>query len=782
MNEKEQPTTPYFATTPRGMEGLLAAELSALGIEQVRESRAGVHFGGTLRDAYLACLHSRLASRVLLILSRCEIESSEDLFAAASAIDWPTHMYLDKTFAVDAVANGSPLRDGRYAALLVKDAIADSMRAAHNARPDVDKTNPDLRINVTLIGKRAILALDLAGESLHRRGYRSQTGPAPIKENLAFALALRSGWKPTEPGILADPFCGSGTILIEAAQAASGMAPARSRQNFGFRAWRGHNEGLWQSLRAEAKAAERTIAEIRFTGFDRDPRAIAIAKDAARAAGVAEAIRFEVSDAGDASPEPGTRFVATNPPYGKRLGNQAELIRTYADLGAFLKRASEPLRALVLTAAPETLPQLRLKADRKFTLYNGAVACVAALYTVHTRRLQPEQELVAAPEVDDTDADNASTLESEATGPQADGEQTPSVEAPNERTTEQTDGGRVNVWKRASAGTPPTPPQTEQRRSDAITLSHAAQEFRNRLTKNAKRITRWAKRENLEAYRVYDADLPAYNVAIDIYAKYVLVQEYRAPADVDQDKAAGRMQDVLLIVPEVLGIPPRNVILRQRRRMRGKEQYEKLASTGELLRVREYEARFLVNLYDYLDTGLFPDHRLVRREIGLRAEGKRFLNLFGYTGTASVSAGLGGALRTTTVDLSKNYLEWAERNFRENSLPLRRHDLVAMDCSDFLAETRDTYDLIFLNPPVFSTSKKMRGTLDLERDHATLIREAADTLADDGELIFSTNLRNFSLDENLLTDFVIKNLSKSTLPLDFERSAKEHHVWLIKKS
>ena len=712
------------------MEGLLADELRAFGAPGVRESRAGVHFGGTVEHAYRACLFSRLASRVLFVLTRLEITSSEELYAGARTIPWDQHLFLERTFAVDAVANGSPVRDGRYAALVVKDAIVDVMREKLGTRPDVSRQNPDLRINASLVGNRVVLSLDFAGESLHRRGWRTEAGPAPLKENLAYALVVRSGWTPETEGVLLDPLCGSGTILIEAAQAAAGIAPGIAREHFGFLAWRGHEAAVWEALKKEARDRERSIDSVRFLGYDQNPRVLAAAKENARRAGVASCVRFERRALADAPAERTVRVIVTNPPYGKRLGEPAELVRTYAELGAFLKRSEVALKVAVLTAAPETLPQLRLRADRKFSMYNGAVPCVLATYSIY-----------------------------------ADAPPNAALPLPERKERPVASGDSEARPVRPVVGVP---------------LSQAAGEFRNRLSKNAHRIVRWARRESLEAFRVYDADLPAYNAALDVYGEFLVVQEYRPPAGVDPGKAAGRLQDILLTAPEVLGIDPSRVVLRERRRTRGSDQYEKLDRRGEFFVVREYDAHFLVNLHDYLDTGLFSDHRLVRRRIQSEASGARFLNLYGYTGTASVSAALGGAESTTTVDLSRTYLDWTARNIRENRIRPYGHRQVQAECMDFLNDSSDRFDLVFVNPPVFSTSKRMQGTFDVERDHVALLRAVRRVLAPNGRVIFSTSMHNFKLEEaELAKDYTLKNLSKSTLPLDFERSAKDHHVWLL---
>ncbi|MDG6692870.1 class I SAM-dependent methyltransferase, partial [Staphylococcus aureus] len=203
-----------------------------------------------------------------------------------------------------------------------------------------------------------------------------------------------------------------------------------------------------------------------------------------------------------------------------------------------------------------------------------------------------------------------------------------------------------------------------------------AEDYANRLRKNLKKLEKWAKQEGIECYRLYDADLPDYNVAVDRYADWVVIQEYAPPKTIEPEKARQRLFDVIAATLSVLGLAPNKLVLKTRERQKGKNQYEKLAQKGEFMEVHEFNARLLVNLTDYLDTGLFLDHRIARRMLGQMSKGKDFLNLFSYTGSASVHAGLGGARSTTTVDMSRTYLEWAERNLRLNGLSGRAHRLI----------------------------------------------------------------------------------------------------------
>ncbi len=229
------------------------------------------------------------------------------------------------------------------------------------------------------------------------------------------------------------------------------------------------------------------------------------------------------------------------------------------------------------------------------------------------------------------------------------------------------------------------------------------------------------RRAGIDCYRVYDADLPDYSVAIDVYERWVHVQEYAPPPEIDEARAAARLAEAMRIIPEVLGASPADVFLKVRARQRGAAQYAQRATTGIEHEVHEREQTFLVNFTDYLDTGLFLPGREVRRLLGELASGQRFLNLFGYTGTASVAAGRGGAASTTTVDLNGHYLEWAQRNFAANKLKPERNAVIEADALTWVAQTDERYGLIYLDPPTFSNSKKMgRATFDVRRDHVDL--------------------------------------------------------------
>lgn len=712
----------FFATCPKGLETLLLRELEALGAGEARETRAGVAFSGTLETAYRACLWSRLANRILLPLKDFTITGAADLYAGAGAINWDEHLAADDTLAVDCSASGSIITHSHYGALKVKDAIVDQLRERHGVRPSVDTEKPDVRVNLYVHNERAVLSIDLSGDSLHRRGYRTQAGEAPLKENLAAAILLRAGWPriAENGGPLVDPMCGSGTLLIEGALLAADIAPGLLRTDFGFLKWRGHDAPTWEQLLAEARARRETglkrLPPIR--GYDLDSQIIGTARANIRNAGLEEYIAVNRRELAACEPEaanPG--LVAVNPPYGERLGNDSELPALYAELGAQLLRCFSGWQAAVFTGNPDLAKHMRLRAKHYHTLWNGAIECRLLHFDVNQKWLMREY----------------------------------------------------------------TPRPVER--------SAGMEMFENRLRKNLKHLGRWSRREHITCYRLYDADLPEYNLAVDIYTAaenggtlYAHAQEYQAPETVDAKKALTRWREALDAIPRVLEIPPQHMFRKQRRRQKDGAQYEKQAETGAFHEVSEGPCRLLVNFSDYLDTGLFLDHRLTRALIGGLAQGRHFLNLFGYTGTASLHAALGGAKSTTTVDMSNTYLDWAQRNFALNGIRGKQHRFVQADALEWLREKhRERYGLIFLDPPTFSRSKRMEDTLDIQRDHVKLLKDTALLLDGDGVLIFSTNLRKFKLERDALDEFEIEDISKKTLPEDFKNNPRIHQCFMIKK-
>ena len=710
----------FFATASAGFEPLLAAELAEFGAVHLKPARGGLRFQGTLEVAYRACLWSRTASRILLPLAELPVVDSQTLYAGVLELPWEEHLAPEGTLSVEFSGSCPGIDHSHYGALRVKDAIVDRFRARCGQRPDVNRRQPDLRIHVQWRDGQATVSLDLSGDSLHRRGYREAPVAAPLKETLAAALLLKSGWPEIAAagGPLLDPLCGSGTLAIEAAWIAGDRAPGLSREYWGFSGWLGHIPALWSRLLAEARerwaAGQSRIPLI--LASDHDPKAVRAALINAGQAGVADGLRIERREWMSVEPPPGPPgLLIVNPPYGERLGEQDEVAALYIQLGDRLKARFAGWRAALFTGNPDLAKRMGLRAEKAHTFHNGPLEC-------RLLRFRVEPEFFVNREAAD---------------------------------------------------------QKHRARALEQAIASGAESFVNRLRKNLRHLGRWAKREGVSCYRLYDADLPEYAVAIDRYEQWLHVQEYAPPATIDPTKARERLEQMMIVLPDVLELPPEQIFLKVRQRQRGVNQYQKQAERGGFHEVHEGPARFLVNFTDYLDTGLFLDHRITRQRLGELAKGRRFLNLFGYTGTATVYAALGGAVSATTVDLSATYLDWARRNLELNGLqnPWRR--FIQADCREWLTEARERYDLIFFDPPTFSNSQRMDGSFDVQRDHGELLRQALRLLAPGGTLIFSTNSRRFRLDRDALAEWRIEDWSRLTLPPDFARNPKIHQCWKI---
>ena len=722
-----------YLTCPKGLEGLLAEEARGLGLEEVREHTSAIRGTADMETAYRLCLWSRLGNRVLLVLKRFNMKNADDLYDGVNEVEWQDHLEASGSLAVEFSGHGSGIDNTHFGALKVKDAIVDKLRTSSGERPSVDKLNPDLRVHLRLERGEAILSLDLSGHSLHQRGYRLQQGAAPLKENLAAAVLIRSGWPriAAEGGALADPMCGVGTFLVEAAMIAADIAPNLRRERWGFSAWLGHVPALWRKLHDEALArAEAGLARppLWIRGYEADPRLIQPGRNNVERAGLSDWVKIYQGEVGSFEPRPDQNqkgLVICNPPYGERLGDEASLLYLYQNLGERLRQACLNWEAAVFTGAPDLGKRMGIRSHKQYAFWNGALPCKLLLIKV-----QPDQFVT---------------------------------------------GERRQPERNGEAAEPRTPAAVA---SEPARLSEGGQMFANRLQKNLKQLGKWAKRENVSCYRLYDADMPEYALAIDLYQDWVHVQEYAAPRSIDPEKAQARLFDALAAIPQALGIDQSRVVVKRRERQSGTRQYERQSAQGQFLEVQEGGVKLLVNLTDYLDTGLFLDHRPMRLRIQREAAGKRFLNLFCYTATASVHAAKGGARSTTSVDLSKTYLDWARRNLSLNGFS-DKNRLEQGDVMAWLQACRDEYELIFIDPPTFSNSKRMEGVFDVQRDHVELLDLAVARLAPGGVLYFSNNFRKFQLDENLAERYAVEEISAQTLDPDFARNSKIHRAWKI---
>ena len=726
--EATEPRCEFFAACPRHVPELLAGELRALGVEVTRTHPAGVGFEGPLEHGLRACLHSRTASRIVLSLASGPAADAEQFYDLIRALPWEEHVDAEGRIAIDIVGDAPAwVRRSTFAAQKAKDAIVDRFRERDGARPSVDFDDPDLRVSVRFGRDRAAVGIDLAGRPLHQRGYRQSALEAPLKENLAAALLLRCGWPEIAAGggAFVDPMCGSGTIVIEAALIAANIAPGLLRRRFGFERWRQHDPEAWARLRTEALAA-RTMDALqpgRLRGFDRDQTAIRAALANANRAGLAEVLLFERREvAGLSEAVAATGLVLVNPPYGARLGEEGELEPLYAELGRALLRCHPGWEAGVFTGNPRLGRALGLRANRTHVFFNGPIEGRLLRFTLDADAAVPDRETL------------------------------------------------------------------RQARLAAARARPGAAMFANRLQKNLKRLSAWARREDVSCFRIYDADMPEYAFAIDLYGngeRHACVQEYAAPATIAMEAARARRDEVLSALPDVLALPAERIHLKTRRRQRAGAQYERAEGEGVFHEVREGRHRFLVNFDDYLDTGLFLDHRLTRQRLGALAAGRRFLNLFAYTGTATVHAAGGGAAASTTVDMSRTYLDWGKRNLALNGLAGPAHGFVQADCLEWLREElqeqRRPYGLIFLDPPTHSRSKRMSRDFDVQRDYVELLQLVVRLLEPDGTIVFSNNFQRFRFDAAALPELEIRDITRETIPPDFARNPRIHHCFLVNR-
>lgn len=718
-----------FVTGHKGFETLHFHELRDILTDtnaRLSKQYGGVEIVGGIEAVYRICLHSRLSNRVFCELAQFAAGDEEALYKAVYQIDWSQHLTSRHSFAVSATLSRSNLDHTHYASLKVKDAIVDQFRDKINSRPVIEKQQPDLHIHINIHRNQASISLDLSGESLHRRGYRSEHTGAPLKEHLAASMIAQSGWnyETAKTHRFVDPMCGSGTFAIEAAMIAANIAPGLDRDYFGFSKWLKHDASLWQNCLEQAEKQVDSSASPLIEASDYDANALKIAKANAARAGVEDMIRFSHQEVSDLTLQADDRpaIVLCNPPYGERLQSEQGLAALYSNIGQSMKKLTSG-RLFLISANPDLLHRLRLKRDFKKPIKNGPLNCLIAGFEL-------------SPQI--------------------------TVKAPEKPTATKID-------------------------------DEAIQPLLNRLKKNSKHLQRWAKRSDVKCYRVYDADLPEFAFSLDIYqsdisahTRWYHLQEYQAPRTIETDVAEQRIELAKIAVRQAFDIDESLLFCKTRQRQRGKKQYQKQDNQGELFQVREGDAALLVNLSDYLDSGLFLDHRITRDRVKQIAGGKSVLNLFCYTGSVGVQAALGGASRVVNVDMSATYLKWAEENHAINGFQkgdglsfVRANAMELLDRPDRF-ELKQPFDIIFLDPPSFSNSTKMAQSLDIQRDQESLINQAMALLNIQGVMIFSTNRRGFKLAENLFSEHSITDISRETLPEDFKRRPNIHKCWEIR--
>ena len=753
-----------FARCASGFERVLSDELRRMGCRRVRPLKGGVAFFGPIRDAYRACLWSRVATRVQLVLARIEAHDADALYQGARSISWERHVSPGATIAVEAHGENPNLRNTQFTALKVKDAICDRLVGTRGSRPNVDAKDPDLSVDVSLHEDRATIYLNLSGPSLHRRGYReagTQT-EAPLKETLAAGILLAAGWHELarEGASFADPMCGSGTLAVEAALIAADVAPGIFRTRWGFASWVQHDKKAWSDLMAEARAradagrsALLTARDdgngMRIVAGDTSRHAIQIARDNARRAGVDELIEFYVGDASELGKHlslcsggrargsrtrsgiaPTKGLLATNPPYGMRLQSAMQLPKTYESLARAVASLPAGWKLAAITPDAGIDTALGQAADELIACHNGPIRAHVRIYGVDPSK-HNELEVVSL-------------------------------------------GGTT--------------------RKVAVADKNSAQ-FASRLRKVGKERAKWARKAGVTCYRIYDADLPEYALSVDVYqgagpdegAFYARVEEKHLTFSADTTRTDRRHADALAIIPAVLDIDRDHIFAKMQPRDKGAGASRQARGTvaggaalgvqadPHVVRVAESGLTLEVDLAGPHDTGVYLDHRATREMLGKMAQGKRFLSLFSYSGAASVHAAAGGAADTTTVDPSKAYAEWARRNLEANGFVGRRHRVVCQNPLEFVrqeAASGARYDLVFLDPPE-----------SVANDPASLLAKVARILAQEGVIVFCSSRRNFSLDYDAVeaAGFAVEDVTAKTVGHDFSRTPKVHRCYLVTK-
>jgi 23S rRNA (guanine2445-N2)-methyltransferase / 23S rRNA (guanine2069-N7)-methyltransferase len=759
-------TLDLLATATFGLEAVVARELTALGYGPKIIQSGRVLFQGDESAICRTNLWLRSADRVLVRLDTFEARDFGQLFDRTYALPWEAWLGPDAEFPVTGRSIKSQLSSVPACQKIVKKAVVERLKAAHRIEL-LPETGPKHSIEVALLEDQATLTLDTSGPGLHKRGYRRLAGEAPLKETLAAALILLSYWKPERP--LVDPFCGSGTVPIEAALIGRNLAPGLNR-SFAAESWPRLSARLWEAARQEARDLARPDLPVRIIGTDVDENALSLARHHAEKAGVAGQIHFQQHAFAELTSKREYGCLICNPPYGERMGRQAEVEALYRAMPDVFRRL-KTWSFYILTAHPDFEAIVGQKADRRRKLYNGRIECTYYQF-FGPKPPRRGQGPLAEPEV------GAETEETRTE---------PDVPDAEPETAEAETGAEPT----ATHAGPPVPRPKPAVRPAFGGLTQKAREqaeiFRSRLVKRARHLRRWPTKFGITCYRIYERDIPEVPLVVDCYEDNLHIAEFDRPHDRTPAEHGDWLDLMKRTAAEVLEVPLVNVFLKRHQRQRGDWQYERVGSEGATRVVSEAGLRFEVNLSDYLDTGLFLDHRITRSMVRDLAAGKRFLNLFAYTGTFTVYAAAGGAESTTTVDLSNTYLEWAQRNLGLNELTGIQHQFLRDDALGFLRtlsgrargadrQRQGLFDLAVVDPPTFSNSKRLDEDWDIQRDHLELLNRSLDLMSPGGIVFFSTNFRRFKLAEAEIRSATIREISRQTVPPDF-RNRRIHRCW-----
>jgi len=707
----------FFVPCPPGAEDILAGELKKLGAGSVLPASRGVGFKGDLTLSYRACLELRTASRILYELVSDRAGTEDELYKLALSYPWDE--LFPSSMTISCRVTGVPRdKDPRYATLKLKDAVVDRFSQSTGVRPYVDRKTPDIRIEARWDGRNAVIYLNWSGRPLHERGYRLERTDAVLRETTAAAVLAMSGWSEIagNGGGFVDPVCGSGTLLAEAAMMAVGAPPGIHRKYWGFEGSRLHNDNLWRRILNDAsiRYGESLQRMPLMVGFDNDGSALKIARSNLRRAGLSNVIRLERHD------------ITTGRPAFWPAGESGLVC---ADPPYGVRTQEDPLPVYnALGSMFRTLEngwRLALLApDRK----TAAASCLRAEEYYHT--VSGGMDLVLA-------------------------------------VYDRIGGGRKSI-------------KMSEISDSEIQMDPKAPSLKKILERNLSAMAAWAEKTSVTSYRIWDADMPEFNAAVDWYeGRWLHVQEFAPPGSIPPEKARNRLNTLISVLKDVTGCRDEDLYLKTRQR--GPRPYKKTGDSRDLLIIRENGMRFFVNFIDYLDTGIFLDHRsirsLIKSKMSVISKG-RFLNLFSYTGTASVMAAAGGALQTVSVDISNTYLNWARDNMKLNRLDSSDNSFIRADSFEFLEGNNKKFNLIFIDPPTYSNGSG-RSDWSVQEDHTALITLAMKNLSSDGSLLFSENFRRFRLDPDLNRLFSVKEITRETTDPDFIRRNGAYRCWDI---
>ena len=794
------PAAPFnvIATSAFGLEAVVVRELNDLGYaaKVVRPGR--IMFPGDASAVCRANMWLRSADRVLIELASFAAPDFDALFDTTRELPWEEWLEPDAAIPVSGRSIKSQLSSVPACQRTVKKAIVDRLLAV---RPGVElpETGAPVAVELALVNDLATIDLDTSGHGLHRRGYRTLAAAAQLRETLAAAMVQLSFWKPERQ--LVDPFCGTGTIVIEAAMIGRRLAPGRNR-NFAAEAWEQIPAAAWAAAREEAADLALPSLPLRPIGCDADPESLKLARYHAGLAGVGEDVHFQQHTFDELTSSRQYGCVVTNPPYGVRMGTDEEIEELYRSMPDVLRRL-KTWSHFILTAHPDFERLVGQEANKRRKLYNGKLQCNLYQFFgpkpprrkdgIENREVAegweggispasiPEANLLAPSPSRGGLERGAEVAEPSATSitpplsppPQGEGDQSGSMDrdipSQSARSASQRSTDRPASQRPAFGGL----------REEA---DRQAAEFSNRLKKLARHLRRWPTKRGITCYRIYERDIPEVPLVVDRYEDALHIAEFDRPHDRTAAEHADWLDHMVRTAAEALETPIEQVFLKHRQRQRGSEQYDRFDDRQALRVVNEGGLKFQVNLSDYLDTGLFLDHRVTRSMVRDAAAGKRFLNLFAYTGSFTVYAAAGGASETVTVDLSANYLEWAEKNLQLNGLAGPQHHFVRSDSRAFIdsLEGRPQFDLAVIDPPTFSNSKRLDDDWDVQQDYAWLLDETLRCMNPGGVIFFSTNSRKFKFDERGLRGASAREISKQTVPEDF-RNKRIHRCWRILK-